>query len=84
MPTISLTDEQVIDLVKQLSPDQQQVLLRFLLTQQWGEWVELSREGAAGARALAAKHNLSWDSMTEDERLDFIDDVVHEDRVCSG
>lgn len=26
----------------------------------------------------------AWDAMTADEREAFLDDVVHEDRLCSG
>ncbi len=30
-------------------------------------------------RELCAERGLDWDAMTEDERLYFIDDIVHED-----
>jgi hypothetical protein len=35
-------------------------------------------------RAAAAQRGRDRDAMTEDEREAFIDDVVHEDRPCSG
>jgi len=38
MPTFTLTNEQVIELVKQLSNEQQIEVFRFLLLQQWGQW----------------------------------------------
>lgn len=83
MPTLELTNEQVIQLVKQLPPDQQEVLLQHLLTSVWGTWEELSRYGAARVRQVAAQRGLDWDAMSEEEREAFIDDLVHEDRQCS-
>ncbi len=79
MPTFTLTNEQVIELVKQLPSEQQIEVFRFLLLQQWGEWESLSRYGADRARLVAQEHGQNWDTMAEDEREAFIDEVVHED-----
>ena len=83
MPTLRLTDDQAIELIRQLPPIQQEKLFEFLLTQQWSTWVDLSRDGEAGVRMAAAKRGRDWDVMTEDEREVFIDDLVHEDRQCT-
>lgn len=79
MVTLTLSDEQVIELVKQLPFGQQVELFRFLLLQQWEKWESLSRYGADKARLVAQGKWLDWDAMTEEEREAFIDDVVHED-----
>jgi len=79
MATLILSDEQVIELVKQLPVDQQVEIFRFLLLQQWGKWESLSRYGVEKARVLAQGKNLNWDTMTEEERDAFIDEVVHGD-----
>ena len=83
MARLGLTDQQVIELVKQLPPNQQAKLLQTLITRQWGVWEELSRLGEERARIAAAERGRDWDSMTEDEREAFIDDLVHEDRSCT-
>ncbi len=80
MPTVSLTNEQVTTLVAQLPTDQQEAVLTFLLTRHWPTWIALSQQGAAGVRAAAAQRGKDWDTMTEDEREIFIDDMLHEDR----
>jgi len=54
MPTLTLSDDQVIELVKQLPPDQQAKLLQILLTKLWSTWVDLSRYGEERARTAAA------------------------------
>ena len=48
MPTLTLTDEQVIELVKQLPPTKQAELFQFLQQQQQKKWEELSRTGQEG------------------------------------
>ena len=32
--------------------------------------------------ASARERGLEWDKMSEDEREDFIDDLLHQDRPC--
>lgn len=83
MPTLTLTDEQIIELVKQLPPTKQAELFQFLQQQQQEKWEELSRAGQGGVRRAALQRGKNWDTMTEDEREDFIDDIVHEDRQCN-
>lgn len=79
MATLILSDEQVVELVKQLPIGRQVEVFRFLLLQQWGKWESLSRYGVEKARLVAQEKGLDWDIMTEEEREAFIDDVVHED-----
>jgi len=83
MVVLQLNDEQVIELIQQLSDEKQMQLFQLLLQQRRGRWMELSHIGQLGARQSAREHSLDWDAMTEDEREDFIDRVVHEDRVCA-
>ncbi len=78
MATLTLTNEQVLELVKQLPNEQQIEIFRFLLLQQWGEWESLSNYGADKVRLTARERGYDWDTMTEDERESFIDLVVHE------
>ena len=79
MPTLNLTNEQVVELVKQLPIEQQIEVFRFLLLQQWEQWEFVSLYGADRARLVAQERGQNWDTMTEDEREAFIDGVVHED-----
>jgi hypothetical protein len=78
MPILTLSNEQVVELVKQLSPEQQVEVFRFLLLQQWGEWESLSHYGADKARLVAQERGFDWDVMTEEAREALIDDLVHE------
>jgi hypothetical protein len=79
MPTLTLSNEQVVEMVKQLPVELQTELFRFLLLQQWETWEQLSRYGADQARLITQERGLDWDRMTEEERENLIDDLVHED-----
>jgi hypothetical protein len=78
MPTLNFSNEQVVELVKQLPIEQQINILSFLLTQHWGKWELLSRYGNNQARLIAQEHGFDWDKMTGEEREDFINNVVYE------
>ncbi len=79
MPILTLTNEQVVALVKQLSTEQQVEVLRFLLLHQWRQWESLSRYGVDKVRLVAQERSYDWDTMTEQEREAFIDELVHEE-----
>lgn len=78
MPILTLSNDQVVEIVKQLPTEQQTEIFRFLLLQQWGQWESLSSYGANKVKVAAQERGFDWDAMTEDEREDFIDNVVHE------
>lgn len=79
MAILTLSNGQVIELVKQLPPQQQAEVFKYLILQQWSTWDSLSNYGAEKVRIVAQERGLNWDAMTEEERETFIDDVVHED-----
>ena len=78
MPNLTLSNEQVIELVKQLPEAQQQELFRFLIQRQWGNMEAITDYGSQQAKIVAAERSYDWDTMTEDEREEFIDEIVHE------
>jgi hypothetical protein len=84
MPTLQLTDDQIFDLVKQMSPEKQRALTHLLLTQQWPAWADGAAYAAERARTTAAARGRNWDAMSEQEREAFVDEIVHEDHQCSG
>jgi len=76
--TLSLTDEQVEQLVKQLPPQSKQRLLCGLTAERDQWWQTAAREGEKDMRRLAAARGLDWDKMTEQQRETFVDDLLHE------
>ena len=79
MVTLTLTEEQVMELVRQLPADRQEALLQYLLLNRWPTWVGLSDDIRESVRSAARQRGRDWDSMTEDQREEFVDDLLHED-----
>ncbi|MDB9389805.1 hypothetical protein [Microcystis aeruginosa] len=78
MPNLTLSNEQVIDLFKQLPEDQKQEVYKILILSQSDRWESLSNYAIDKARIVAKERGYDWDTMTEDEREEFIDKIVHE------
>lgn len=81
--TLTLTTEQAITLLEQLPPRKKMEVLIKLSEEAHVGHEEQMRYGESKVRQLCAKRGLDWDAMSEQEREDFIDDIVHEDRACS-
>jgi hypothetical protein len=79
MATLTISDDQVLALVRQLPDERRAWLLRQLLLEQWPAWVDLSTYAAERMRLVAATRGLDWDSMSEDEREELVDTLLHED-----
>lgn len=82
MPKLELSEEQVIELVRQLPPGGKRSALFTL-----AEDARVRREARmnyaeAQFRRLCTERGLDWDTMSEEDRDAFIDDLVHEDREC--
>jgi hypothetical protein len=82
MPILELSDAQVVDLVKQLPPERQRAALLALAAGAAQRRDERMTFAEGQLRRLAAERGLEWDKMVDDQRQDFIDDLLHEDRPC--
>ncbi len=78
--TITLTDEQVMALVDQLPPQRKSELFSRLARREWPIWAQVVSEAEPQARRLAAERKLDWDSLSDDERIALVDDLIHEGR----
>jgi hypothetical protein len=78
--TLVLTSDQIVSLFEQLEPQTKRSVLYMLaepVSQQQSARL-LSAE--ARLRVRATERGLTWESMSEQARQDFVDDLVHEDR----
>ena len=81
--TLELTTEQVIDLVQQMPPEEKFLVVRALTKETPSERAERMKYAESKVRQVCAERGLDWDAMTDEKRLYFIDDIVHEDRECN-
>jgi hypothetical protein len=82
MPSLELTDEQVLALVRQLAPDRRRAALLALAADATQRREERMNYAEEQLRRVCAERGQDWDSMSEDEREAFVDDLMHEDRPC--
>ena len=80
MANISLTDEQVIDLFKQLSPDRKRAILLTLAEDAQSRRNERMKYAESQLKRLCKEKGLDWDLLSEEEKEVFVDDLIHEDR----
>lgn len=79
MPMLNLTVEQVISLVKQLPIEGKYAVLHAINAEREAWWKETLTQGEQQMRVLSVERGLDWDSMSEEEREAFVDDLLHED-----
>ena len=78
MVTLTLSDQQIVDLVKQLPPTSKQAVLDVLIAERELWWDMTLVYGEEKLRKLANQRGLDWGKMSEDERKGFVDDLLHE------
>jgi len=78
MVTLTLSNDQVIELIKQLPPDGKKAALNALETDVNLWWEIRLAQGENQLQRLAAERGSNWAGMSEDERERFIDELLHE------
>ena len=78
MVTLTLSNDQVIVLIKQLPPDGKKAVLD-ALGKDVNLWWEIQlAEGGKQLQFLASKRGLNWDELSEEQRERFIDELLHD------
>lgn len=80
MSQVNLTDDQVIDLFAQLSPERKRAALYTLAKEAQSLRDNRMKYGEDQIRKVCRKRGIDWDRMAEEEQETLIDDLVHEDR----
>ena len=78
MATLTLRDDQVLDLVRQLPDERRSWLFRQLIQDEWPAWANLSAYAVGRARTVAAVRGLDWDRLAENQREELLDTLLHE------
>lgn len=79
MSVLELTDEQVVSLVRQLPAARKRAALLALAQDSQTQRDERLRAGEAQLRKLCSERGLDWDRLSEDEREQFVNRLLHED-----
>ena len=79
MSVLELTDEQVISLVRQLPSARKRCALLALAQDAEVRRDERLRFGEAQLRRLCVERGLEWDRLSEDQREEFVNRLLHEE-----
>lgn len=82
MPTLTLTTEQIIDLIQQLPLKEKRIILLELVKETETKRQERLDYGESQLRRLCNERGINWNTLSDEEREDFINDLIHEDRPC--
>ena len=79
---VELTTDQVVGFVQQMPPEERRTLLLAIAEQAAAKREARVDHAEAQFRQLCTDRGLDWDAMTEAERENFVDDLIHGDREC--
>ncbi|MEX0715835.1 MAG: hypothetical protein WD066_04575 [Planctomycetaceae bacterium] len=82
MPSVELSEEQVLELVRQLPPERLRKALLALAGEGAVRREQRLQYAEEQLRRVCSERGLDWDAMPENQREEFIDTLVHEDRPC--
>jgi hypothetical protein len=77
--TLELTNEQILSLYAQLDAQVQRTVLYALAELASTQRQERMGRAETALRRRTRERGLNWETMDDDERLAFVDDLVHED-----
>ena len=80
--TVKLTTQQVIDFIQQMPGEERLAVVLALAKESLPGRAERMKFLESNVQKICAERGLDWNTMTDEERQDFINDVVHEDREC--
>ena len=81
--TVELTTDQVVGFVQQMPAEERRALLLAIAEQAAANREARIDHAETQFRQLCTARGLDWDVMTEAERENFVDDLIHEDRECN-
>jgi hypothetical protein len=77
MLTLTIPETQLIEWVQHLSPANKRTVLRALIPA-LDDYEVLVTYGSERARAAAAQRGLDWETLTNPQREELIDAILHE------
>ena len=80
--TVELTTDQVVGFVQQMPAEERRALLLAIAEQAAANQEARIDYAETQLRQLCADRGLDWDAMSEAERENLVDDLIHEDREC--
>lgn len=78
MVALTDTEKKVLDLIGSLPPERRRLVLYELAKDSQAAWRRNSEFAENQLRKLAESRGLRWDEMNDEQRQDFVCDLMHE------
>ena len=79
MVALSDQERQVLDIIGTLSAERRRIVLYELARDSREAWERNTAYAEEQLRRLAGERGQDWDRMDDEQRLQFVDDLLHED-----
>jgi arsenate reductase-like glutaredoxin family protein len=76
MPKLELSEEQVLELLLQLSPEGKRKALEIL--KQDAEWEQVAQEVRKRWKEICAERGIDWERLSDEEREALVDEWLHQ------
>ncbi|MBI3194675.1 MAG: hypothetical protein HYZ34_09455 [Ignavibacteriae bacterium] len=80
MTTVTTNEKQLSGMIEHLSAEQKFSLLLEIAESSSVNRVQAQQKNDERFRAAAQQRGLTWDNLTDEERIAFVDSLVHESR----
>lgn len=80
MVALTPQEKDVVARFQQLPPERQRYLMLVMFRTDADRWRRYQAEGEQRLRGLAAERGLDWDRLDDEQRQEFVNDLLHEDR----
>lgn len=77
MITVEIPEDQIVRMVDKLSAAAKQAILKRLILD-YDRWENLTTYGESRMRAICVERGIDWDHLTEQERIELVDTLLHE------
>lgn len=78
MPDLKLSEDQVVELTRQLSPQGRRKVLQTLIAVDTSRFEKIVGYGETKIREICIAKGINWDALSDEERQQVVDDLLHQ------
>lgn len=75
--TIELPEDQIVDMIGRLSAAAKRAILKRLLLED-ERWEAMTSYGGTRMVSICAERGMNWATLDEEQRLQLVDEILHE------
>jgi TRAP-type C4-dicarboxylate transport system substrate-binding protein len=80
MVALTQQEQEVVDQFNRLPPERQRRVMLAMFSTDANRWKKYQDQGEQQLRRLATERGLDWEKLDDEQRQDFVDEILHEDR----